>query len=99
MASILRSQLCFVRDIQRVDTATVAPLRSIRDETTHGLLECTIGLERLRTGLSREILSGHNKRPKRINKRAGHPSRPRWDALQHAERKADRYFVVTSSRA
>ncbi len=94
-ADALRSQLHFVRDIQSVDTAGFEPLRSIRDETEHGLQEQTVGLEQLREALSREETFGHSKRPRR--RRDSVKTTAGWDALATASQKAGKYFVVRSS--
>ncbi|KAI1269473.1 hypothetical protein F5Y18DRAFT_99513 [Xylariaceae sp. FL1019] len=65
MLSTLSSQLHFVRSIQSVNTAGVSPLRVIRDETSNGLREQTIGLADLRSALGREDIVGHAKRSRR----------------------------------
>ncbi|KAI0459006.1 hypothetical protein F5B21DRAFT_375119 [Xylaria acuta] len=65
MLATLSSQLHFVRAIQGVDTAGVAPLRVIRDETASGLREQTIGLAELRHALEAEDVVGHARRPRR----------------------------------
>ncbi|KAI0974789.1 hypothetical protein F4678DRAFT_350907 [Xylaria arbuscula] len=65
MLATLSSQLHFVRAIQGVDTTGVAPLRAIRDETTAGLREQTVGLEELRHALEAEDIVGHARRPRR----------------------------------
>ncbi|KAI0860501.1 hypothetical protein F4860DRAFT_222310 [Xylaria cubensis] len=73
MLATLSSQLHFVRAIQGVDTADVAPLRVIRDETAAGLREQTIGLAELREALEAEDVVGHARRPRRrrIQRTAG----------------------------
>lgn len=98
MVETLRSQLQFVRDIQRVDTRGVAPLRSIRDETTKGLEEQTIGLEALRSVLCREESIGHAGRPRMRKQAADVSGLEGWDALASATKRATRYFVVSSQR-
>ncbi|KAK5631277.1 hypothetical protein RRF57_006991 [Xylaria bambusicola] len=65
MLSTLNSQLHFVRAIQDIDTRGVTPLRAIRDETTAGLREQTIGLEELQEALEAEDIVGHARRPRR----------------------------------
>ncbi|KAI3341300.1 hypothetical protein F4824DRAFT_309473 [Ustulina deusta] len=65
MLATLGSQLHFVRAIQDVDTAGVAPLRAIRDETAVGLREQTVGLAELRDALEAEDVVGHARRPRR----------------------------------
>ncbi|OLN92264.1 Glutamyl-tRNA(Gln) amidotransferase subunit F, mitochondrial [Colletotrichum chlorophyti] len=99
MLRTLHSQLHFVRDIQSVDTTGVEPLRSLRDETTEGVAEITIGLQALQNTLSAEIRFGHKQRPKRVRglevDTAGVEG---WDSLQTASRKAGKYFVVQSKK-
>ncbi|KAI1275780.1 hypothetical protein F5Y07DRAFT_165195 [Xylaria sp. FL0933] len=65
MLATLSAQLHFVRAIQSVDTTDVAPLRAIRDETTDGLREQTIGLAELQDALDSEDVIGHAARPRR----------------------------------
>src|ERR1700753_1108709 len=43
MLQILASQLHFVKEIQKVDTTGVEPLRSLRDETPTGEMEAELG--------------------------------------------------------
>lgn len=98
MIATLQSQLHFVRDIQRVDVSGVEPLRSIRDETSEGMAEATIGVEELREALSEEIAFGRAKRPRRQKKALDMAGVEDWNALQTASRKAGRYFVVRSAK-
>ncbi|KAI0395994.1 hypothetical protein F5Y17DRAFT_456498 [Xylariaceae sp. FL0594] len=65
MLATLTSQLRFVRAIRAVDTAGVAPLRAIRDETEAGLKEQTIGLQDLWLALEAEDVIGQARRPRR----------------------------------
>ncbi|KAI0402128.1 hypothetical protein F4802DRAFT_384981 [Xylaria palmicola] len=65
MLATLSSQLHFVRAIQGVDTAGVAPLRAIRDETARGLREQTVALADLREALALEDVVGHARRRRR----------------------------------
>lgn len=98
MIEVLQSQLHFVRDIQKVDTTGVEPLRSIRDETVEGRRESTIGLDRLQEALSRETILGHNKRPRRERTPADSSREEDWDVLGTASRTAGSYFVVRSGK-
>jgi hypothetical protein len=104
MLKELHSHLHFVQNIQSVDTEGVDPLQSIRDETTQGVKEATIGFHELRYQLGQEEVKGRGK----------HPRRPRikpeirkgvedWDVLGSAQDKVDTpagsYFVVRSGQA
>lgn len=57
-----------MRDIQSVDTEGIEPLQSIRDETTEGIEEATIGLGTLRKALRKEVFGKRNGRPRRAVK-------------------------------
>ncbi|KAL8381069.1 hypothetical protein RB595_005386 [Gaeumannomyces hyphopodioides] len=94
----LRAQLRFVRDVQAVDTAGIAPLRSIRDETAAGRREQTIGLDQLRDELELERPFGRSRRPRRTEQAAAAAAAAHepWDVLQTAPRRAGNYFVVKS---
>lgn len=101
LLSTLRSQLHFVRSIQSIDTTGVKPLVSIRDETTQGVQEQTIGLATLREALAKEDVIGHNKRPRRRRDQAGTKKDQisgveDWDVLKGASEKVGKYFVVRS---
>ncbi|OHE97650.1 hypothetical protein CORC01_07065 [Colletotrichum orchidophilum] len=99
MLRTLHSQLHFVRDVQSVDTTGVEPLRSLRDETTEGVAEATIGLQELQDALGKEILFGHKKRPKRLRgKKFDTKGVEDWNPLETASRTAGKYFVVQSSK-
>ena len=54
MLQTLESQIHFVKEIQRVDTTGVTPLRSIRDETEIGKRQYTVDLKDLESTLGRE---------------------------------------------
>ncbi|KAK8039795.1 hypothetical protein PG993_008206 [Apiospora rasikravindrae] len=89
LLTTLRTQLHFVRSIQGVDTAGVAPLAAIRDETARGRREQTIGLETLREALAREDVVGHSRRPRRrrVEEQKGRRNEAEdWDALAGGER-------------
>lgn len=97
MIDILQSQLHFVRDIQAVNTVSLSPLRSIRDETEEGLREGTIGVEQVSVALSEETIFGHSRRPRR-QKKSENVDAGGWDVLGTASRKAGKYFVVKSGK-
>jgi Asp-tRNA(Asn)/Glu-tRNA(Gln) amidotransferase C subunit len=102
----LRSQLHFVRSIRSIDTSSVAPLVSIRDETAAGVREQTIGLAALEEALAREDVIGHNRRPRRrreygvttgkAQKKEQIKGVEDWDVLKGASETVGRYFVVRS---
>ncbi|KAI1103457.1 DNA polymerase ligase-domain-containing protein [Jackrogersella minutella] len=108
MLSTLESQLQFVRAIREVDTTRVEPLCAIRDETTQGMHEQTIGLEQLKEALGKEDVVGHARRPRRRQreedrarkdmggeeKETVYPEAEGWDVLAGASETAGRYFVV-----
>ncbi|KAL2149571.1 hypothetical protein VTH82DRAFT_8222 [Thermothelomyces myriococcoides] len=104
----LDAQLHFVRDVQRVDTAGVEPLRSIRDETAAGLREATVTVDTLRHVLAEEEVVGRCKRPRRrrvvttATTRKGGQKQIEgvedWDVLGCAAEKVGRYFVVRSGK-
>ncbi|KAK7978277.1 hypothetical protein PG988_005767 [Apiospora saccharicola] len=105
LLTTLRTQLHFVRSIQGVDTAGVAPLAAIRDETARGRGEQTIGLEALKEVLADEDVVGHSRRPRRRRveqeqqKKEGQRNEAEdWDALAGASETAGRYFVVRSGK-
>lgn len=101
MLKTLHSQLHFVRDIQKVDTEGVEPLRSIRDETEEGIQEIKIGMEDLKEAFAKEDVRGKNRRPRR---RRGEVVDTKgvedWDVLGTASETVEvggaRYFVVRS---
>lgn len=97
MIDVLQSQLHFVRDIQAVDTANLAPLRSIRDETAEGLREVAVGIEQVSAALSEEAMIGHSRRPRRQRK-SENAKIDNWDILSTASRKAGKYFIVKSGK-
>ncbi|KAK1830803.1 hypothetical protein QBC39DRAFT_372603 [Podospora conica] len=103
MLSTLHAQLHFVRAIQQVDTAGIAPLYAIRDETRAGLAEASIGLgtPAIRDALAGEEATGRCRRPRR-RRGAGDdvPEREAgWDVLGQAQERAGRYFVVRERKA
>lgn len=97
MLKTLEAQIHFVKEIQRVDTTGVEPLRSIRDETPDAEKEMTIGLEQLKDAMAREKVSGRRRRIQRVpGERNGRPDRSAWDgnALGSASKTKGPYFVV-----
>jgi len=99
MLATLSSQLHFAKEIQKVDTTGVEPLRSLRDETRAGEEEAELGLDRLRAALDEEEVRGkfhrrirRMKRPERGDEEDG------WDVLSAAERKVGRVFVVEGGK-
>lgn len=98
MISTLQSQLHFVRDVQRVDTANIVPLRSIRDETRAAMLEQTVGTAQLEHALGQEEFFGHSKRPRRRRSRPEASDAEDWNALELASQSSGKYFVVRSGR-
>ncbi|KAK6196747.1 hypothetical protein LQW54_011203 [Pestalotiopsis sp. IQ-011] len=98
LLATLRAQLHFVRRIQSIDTSTVGPLVSIRDETAAGVGEQTVGLADLEVALAAEDVVGHARRPRRRRARSSQQIEgvEDWDVLKGASEKVGRYFVVRS---
>ena len=100
MLRTLNAQLHFVREMQKVDTAGVEPLCSLRDETAQAQKENEIGLDDLKEAFGQEEIKG--KHHKRIRRRPGIEVDTKgaedWDVLGHAERKVGNFFVVESTR-
>lgn len=95
MLTTLSSQLHFVREIQKVDTASVEPLRSLRDETSAGAREAEMDLEALKGALQAEEVRGkYHKRIRRRRDAQVDGKEEAWDSLATASRKVGRYFVV-----
>lgn len=92
----LKSQLHFVKEIQKVDVTGVEPLQSIRDETELGEKQSEIGIEALKDAMAQEEVVG--KYHKRIRRRPGPKEAEKgvedWDVLGQAPKKVGRYFVV-----
>jgi hypothetical protein len=103
MLKTLHSQLHFVKDIQSVNTDSVEPLQSIRDETEEGIKDITIGVDDLKEAFQAEEIKGRNKRPRR---KRDQPVDTKgiedWDVLGTASRKVEtplgNYFIVNSKR-
>lgn len=99
MLKTLASQLHFVRAIQTVDTSSVKPLHSLRDETREGREQATIGLAEVKDALANEEIVGkHHKRLRRKVMPRDAQGREKWDVLSTAETKAGRYFVVEKDK-
>ena len=100
MLSTLSSQLHFVKEIQKVDTTGVEPLRSLRDETVEGEKAAELGVEAMRDALAKEEVRG--KYYKRIRRRRDLDVRKgedeEWDVLGTAERKVGRFFVIEGGK-
>lgn len=99
MLQTLESQIHFVKEIQRVDTTDIPPLRGIRDETAESMRENTIGLSDLKPTLDRETRVGRTRRiQRRKTDQLEHPDGETWDgdALKSANKKVGKYFVVQS---
>ena len=76
----LRSQIHFVKQIQRVDTTGVEPLVAIRDETSGGVAQSTITMETLKPWLDdEEVIQRGGFR--RIRRRRGESAESRNTAL------------------
>ncbi|KUJ13275.1 uncharacterized protein LY89DRAFT_651393 [Mollisia scopiformis] len=103
MLKILHSQLHFVRDIQKVNTDGVEPLRSIRDETEEGIKEITIGMEQLKEAFAKEDIVGKNRRPRRrrdikVDTKGVEDWNVMGSAAETVEMNGSRYFVVRSGK-
>jgi hypothetical protein len=99
MLLTLESQIHFVKEIQRINTMGVIPLRSIRDETKEAQKENTIQVRDLEASLEQEHYVGRSRRIQRTKaKRAHRPDGEIWDgdALKSASKSMGRYFVVQS---
>lgn len=96
MMQTLASQLHFVKEIQKVDTTGVKPLRAIRDETTEVERDAEITVESLREAFEKEeVLGKHFKRIRRRQEKVVDTGMPQdWRPLQHAQRSVGKYFVV-----
>ncbi|ESZ94786.1 hypothetical protein SBOR_4843 [Sclerotinia borealis F-4128] len=101
----LHLQLHFLRDIQKVNTEGIEPLRSIRDETWQAEALESIGLEteEIKAALEKEEYEGRNKRPRRrtdgvIDTKGVED----WDvtgtATENVEFGGGKYFIVRSGK-
>jgi Asp-tRNA(Asn)/Glu-tRNA(Gln) amidotransferase C subunit len=100
MLDSLHSHLHFVTHIRSVDTTSITPLQSLRDETTTGIKEQEIGLNDLEVALAKEEVKG--KYYKRIRRRQEDAeegeSAQNWDVLGQARKKVGRFFVVEGGK-
>ena len=98
----LESQIHFVKEIQKVDTTGVEPLRAIRDETAEGIEEQTIKLADLQEHLDAEEVVGRNGRIKRRPKRDPEARQAEdWDPFamsEGQEKRKGRYFFVRKEK-
>ena len=99
MLKTLDSQLHFVKEVQRVNTAGIEPLRAIRDETPEAVGENTIHLEDLKEAFAKEKAMGRNGRIKREQSLGSKKTETEeWDPLRYASKTVGRYFVVQKGR-
>lgn len=99
MLATLRSQLHFVRAIQKIDTEDVSPLRAIRDESIPAEEELEVGLDSsaVKEALAQEEIRGeHYRRTVTKEREEDDISKAAedWDVLGHAEKKVGKYFIV-----
>lgn len=97
MLRTLESQIHFVKEVQRVDTAGITPLRAIRDESPEATKESSIGLDDLKEALSKERSIGRSKKIQRVqSEKNTSPDGDAWDgnALGSASRTMGKYFYV-----
>lgn len=98
MLQTLSSQLHFVKEIQRVDTTGVEPLRSLRDETAAGGREAEVGMETLKEALENEEVVGKHHRRIRRKTIEGSMTNEKWNVLGTASKKVGRFFVVDGGK-
>lgn len=101
MLEDLEDQIHFVKEIQRVDASNVEPLQSILDESPEAVKEKTVGLQQLKTAMSKERVIGRHKRIQRIEgERNERPDGDAWDgnALGYASRTKGKFFVVDTGK-
>lgn len=98
MRETLSSQLHFVKQIQRVHTTDVEPLRSIRDETGDAKFENQLTVDKLQAAFDKEEVRGWSKRIERKQDlKIDTKDAEAWDVLGHASKKMGRYFVVETA--
>ena len=99
MLSTLSSQLHFVKEIQKVDTTGVEPLRSLRDETAAGEREAELGMDSMKDALAKEEVRGkHHKRIRRRREPGLKRQDEEWDVLGTAAKRVGRFFVVEGGK-
>lgn len=96
MLKTLESQIHFVKEIQRIDTAGIPPLRSIRDESAEAVQEASIGLDNLKEAFGKERKVGRSKKIERAHPEKNIPPDDAWDgnALNTASKRIGKYFIV-----
>ena len=95
----LQAQIHFVKEIQKVDTTGVEPLRAIRDETAAAIEEETITLDDLKPYFDKEDKVGRNGKVRRRKDPYDHgdENAHTWDPFgMSADRSKQhgKYFVV-----
>jgi Asp-tRNA(Asn)/Glu-tRNA(Gln) amidotransferase C subunit len=99
MLSTLSAQLHFVKEIQKVDTAGVQPLRSLRDETASGEKAAELGLDAFEDALACEEVRGEfHRRIRRRKDAAPVKTEAEWNVFAAASKKTGRYFVVEGGK-
>lgn len=105
MLNTLKSQVHFVKEIQRVDTKGVEPLQAIRDENEEAINEKTIKLDDLAPYLDQEEKVGRNgtlRRRRKISTQADDNESGLWNALSlgaaSGSRTLGRYFFVKKQK-
>jgi len=99
MLKTLSSQLHFVKEIQKVDTTGVEPLRSLRDETAAGEKAAELDLAALSDALASEEIRGKfHKRIRRRRDVASSRTEDEWSVLGTASKKTGRFFVVEGGK-
>ena len=97
MLNMLRDQVHFVKEIQKVDTTGIEPLLAIRDETSESIREQTVTLEDMQMYLDKEEKVGINgtirrRKPTEMITDSG------WDPFELGEgketRKKGKFFFV-----
>lgn len=99
----LQAQIHFVKEVQKVDTTGIEPLRAIRDETAEAIKQETITLKDLRPYLDKEEKVGRNGRIRRRKDPDDHggDSAHTWDPFgMSADRskKHGKHFVVKRAK-
>lgn len=101
MLRTLKSQIHFVKEIQKIDTSGVEPLVAIRDETVEAIREQTVTLETLQPYLDKEKQIGGNgtvrrQKPTEMIRHSG------WDPFEMGKgketRKRGKYFYVKKQK-
>ncbi|KAL6717356.1 hypothetical protein ACLMJK_005271 [Lecanora helva] len=100
MIADLQSQLKFVRAIQSVDTTSVNPLQSIRDETREAEKEQEITVATLQNAFDKEETVGRRGRirTKKATTVRSQDDQQRWDPLAQAPKKLGKFFVVDTAK-